>query len=154
MSIRNAFVRSAIHDAASARPVRTARPGEPAVSAQSSTDKSAKSKKQLERERKAALRKLQEQALSELIDRSAHFLVLYDGHIIATFSREDDAMLYEGELADLDRAHGVQGAECAVLDRRGRRIGGYMITAGSMYAFVRDEDYPRKYAAKGSHRAA
>lgn len=154
MSIRKAFVRSAIHDAASARPVRTKTPGEPTVPATSSTDKSTKSKKQLERERKAELRKLQEQALSELIDRSAHFLVLYDGHIIATFSREDDAMLYEGELADLDRAHGVQGAECAVLDRRGRRIGGYMITSGSMYAFVRDDDHPRKYSTKGTRHAA
>ena len=153
MSIRNAFVRSSIHDAASSRPVRCPQPVAKADKSDKS-DKTGKSKKQLEREAKEAERRAQEQALSELIDRSAKYLVLYDGHIIATFTREDDALLFEAELADLDRAHGVDGAECAVLDRRGRRVGGYMICSGSMYAFLRDDDFNRKYSTRGTRHAA
>lgn len=155
MSVRNAFVKSAYSTAASSRPVRpNKKEGSERRASGEAKDKPTKSKRQLEREAREAERAAQERALSELIDRSAHFLVLYDGHVIATFAREDDALLFEGELADLDRARGVGGAECAVFDRRGRRVGGYMISSGSMFAFVRDEDHDRKYSTKRPRHAA
>ena len=85
------------------------------------------------------------QALTAAIDRSARFLVTYDEKIIATFAREEDAFLLEGELADLDRAHGVAAGSCEVLDRKGRRLGGYMLTGGKMLVFLRDNEFNKHY---------
>lgn len=70
---------------------------------------------------------------------SARFLVVHDGRLVATFVNEDDALLFEGELAELDLVHGVESARCEVRDTRGHRLGGYLITAGKLCAFVRRE---------------
>ena len=94
-----------------------------------------------------AERQAKEDALSELIDRMARYLVFYDGRIVATFASADDALLYEAELADLDRDHGVRCAECRVFDREGHLIGGYTITAGMMMSTVEDKDWGRKYSS-------
>ena len=51
------------------------------------------------RERAVSQRELAERELSRAIDRSARYLVTYDGRVIATFEREDDAMLFEAVLA-------------------------------------------------------
>ena len=88
-----------------------------------------------------------EELVAELIDRSARYLVIYEGAVLATFANEDDALLFEAELADLDRAHGTQSATCEVLDRRGRRAGGYLITAGHLCTFLRDTQ-PGRYGRR------
>ena len=54
-------------------------------------------------------------ALVDAIDRSARFLVTYNGKIIATFLREEDAFLLESELADLDTTRGAATGTCAVM---------------------------------------
>ena len=83
--------------------------------------------------------------LAAAIERAARYLVTYDGTIIATFTREEDAFLLESELADLDRAHGVTTGKCEVLERRtGRRLGGYLLTGGKMLVFLRDEKAERR----------
>ena len=92
-----------------------------------------------------AVRSLDDEVLSTAIDRSAHYVVTYNGQLVATFLNEDDALLFESELADLDRAHGVTTANCEVLVRRsGHRVGGFMVTAGRLFAFLRDEAGERK----------
>ena len=92
-----------------------------------------------------AVRSLDDEVLSTAIDRSAHYVVTYNGQLVATFLNEDDALLFESELADLDRAHGVTTAKCEVLVRRsGHRVGGFMVTAGRLFAFLRDEAGERK----------
>ena len=100
------------------------------------------------REAEKAERQAKEDALSELVDRMARYLVFYDGRIVATFASADDALLFEAELADLDRDHGVHCVECKVFDRAGNLIGGYTITAGMMMNTVEDKDYERKYSGK------
>ena len=93
-------------------------------------------------------REAKERALSELIDSTARYVVFYDGRIVATFASADDALLYEGELADLDRDHGVRCVECKVFDRKGKLIGGYAIMAGMMVNTLEDKDWGRKYSTK------
>ena len=87
----------------------------------------------------------QERLLEEAIDASACFLVTHNGRLLASFVSEDDALLFEGELADIDLAHGVKSAICEVRDRRGRRMGGYVITAGSICSFVRDQHFRERF---------
>ena len=94
------------------------------------------------REAQAAVR---EKAMSELVGSFASYLVTHDGYIVATFAREDDALLFEAELAELDLEQGVRNAKCEVLDRRGRRAGGYLITAGRLCTFLRDEDREQRF---------
>ena len=100
------------------------------------------------RDARNAERKTKERALSELIDSMARYVVFYDGRIVATFASADDALLYEGELADLDRDHGVHCVECKIFDRKGNLIGGYTITAGMMVSTLEDKDWGRKYSTK------
>ncbi len=97
------------------------------------TQKSKTAAKKAEAKRRKAQAKA---ALERAVVSCARFLVVYDGNLIASFAREDDALLYEAELADLDRGNGVEAALCEVLDRAGRRVGGYFITAGKMVAFL------------------
>ena len=66
------------------------------------------------------------------------YRVVKDGQLLATFVNADDALLFEGELAEIDKARGVTSARCEVTDARGRRVGGYLITAGRMLAMVGD----------------
>lgn len=87
--------------------------------------------------------------IDEAVDRSAHYLVTYNGQLVASFLREDDALLFEAELADLDRAHGVESALCEVRSRRGQRLGGYLLTAGKLLSFLRDRDYARHFGRAG-----
>ena len=76
--------------------------------------------------------------LLSLIDRSACYLVTRNGCLLATFANLDDALLFEAELADLDRAHGEAGVLCEVRDRQGQRMGGYLLTPEKMLNFLRD----------------
>lgn len=55
--------------------------------------------------------------LTEAIDRAARYLVTRDGRIVAAFGSEEDALLFESELADLDRARGAKSGWCEVFDR-------------------------------------
>ncbi|MDO4539154.1 MAG: hypothetical protein Q4B54_13400 [Coriobacteriales bacterium] len=87
-----------------------------------------------------------------LIARSAHYLVTYDGAVIATFAREEDAFLLESELADLDRSHGTTSGKCEVIERKtGHRLGGYLITGGQMLLFLHDEEAEKRFK-KGVRR--
>ena len=83
-------------------------------------------------------------AIAAAIDRSAHYVVTYNGQLIASFLREDDALLFEAELADLDTAHGVESARCEVRSRRGERLAGYVITVGKQLCFLRDRMRERR----------
>lgn len=105
--------------------------------------------KKTAREAREAQRAAREKAMSELVGSFASYLVTRDGYVVATFAREDDALLFEAELADLDRAHGTQHAKCEVLDREGRRVGGYLITAGRLCAFLRDDERERRFGRSG-----
>ena len=88
-------------------------------------------------------------ALAEAIDRTARYLVTYDGAIIATFAHEEDAFLLESELADLDRAHGTTSGKCEVLERKtGRRLGGYLLTSGKILVFLRDEKRQARFGRR------
>lgn len=85
-------------------------------------------------------------ALSSAVERAARYLVTYDGAIIAAFAREEDAFLLEGELADLDRAHGTASGKCEVLERRtGHRLGGYLLAGGKMLVFLHDDRDEKRY---------
>ena len=95
--------------------------------------------------KRQAEREARRKALQDLVVRSASYLVTCDGYVVATFAHEDDALLFEAELADLDLAHGVRNAHCEVLDRNGRRVGGYLITAGRLCTFLRDQDRERRF---------
>jgi len=86
-----------------------------------------------------------ESVIAHAVDRSARYLVIYNGQLIASFLREDDALLFEAELADLDRAHGVESAKCEVRSWGGKRLGGYLLTAGKLLSFVRDRDFTRRF---------
>ena len=86
-----------------------------------------------------------EGTIAHAVDRSARYLVIYNGQLIASFLREDDALLFEAELADLDRAHGVESARCEVRSWSGKRLGGYLLTAGKLLSFVRDHDFNRRF---------
>ena len=98
------------------------------------------------RERKLTDKQRMKRDLAAVIDRAARYLVTYDGAIVATFANEEDAFLLEGELADLDQAHGVRSASCEVLERAsGHRLGGYALTGGKMLVLLRDEEYERRY---------
>ena len=91
----------------------------------------------------------QEQLLEDAIENAARFLVIHNGRLLATFASEDDALLFEGELADIDRAHGTQSALCEVRDRKGRRLGGYVITAGRECVFLRDYSHDQRFGGAG-----
>lgn len=94
-------------------------------------------------------RERMDRELAAAIEQSARFLVTYDSRIIATFAREEDAFLLEGELADLDRARQAESGRCEVLDRRsGQRLGGYLIAGEKMLVFVRDDEYETRYGRK------
>ena len=82
--------------------------------------------------------------LSAAINHNSNYLVTYDGKIIATFDREEDAFLFESELADLDKTHDVSSGKCEVIERRtGKRLGGYLLAGGKMIVFLRDHDQKR-----------
>ena len=70
--------------------------------------------------------------------QAGRYLVVRNGHQLAAFAREDDALLFEGELAELDVARGVTSARCDVTDVRGNRVGGYVIAGGCMTPTVED----------------
>ena len=112
----------------------------------SAENKMAREEARKKREAEKARRKAQEDALKECIGKSAHYLVFYDGRIVATFASPDDALLFESELADLARDHGVRRAECKVFERKGHLVGGFTITAGMMVNMLEDEDYRKKYS--------
>ena len=95
----------------------------------------------------------QELLLDHAIDASARFLVTHNGRLLATFVSEDDALLFEGELADIDRARGTQSALCEVRDRKGHRLGGYVITAGHCCVYVRDEQFKQRFGGAGKRIA-
>lgn len=95
-------------------------------------------------------RKGMDRELAAAIEQSARFLVTYDSRIIATFAREEDAFLLEGELADLDRARHAKSGHCEVLDRKsGHRLGGYLLTGGKMLVFVRNDEHEMRYGRRG-----
>lgn len=71
--------------------------------------------------------------ISRAIDVSARFLVLRDGRLVAACVDEDDALLLEGEFAELDRT--TDGASCVVRTRAGKCIAGYEVRGGKMLAF-------------------
>ena len=71
--------------------------------------------------------------LARAIDASARYLVLRDGRLVAAFADEDDALLFEGELAELDRS--ADGATCVVRTRAGKRIAGYKVVGSRLLAF-------------------
>ena len=101
------------------------------------------------KEHEESQRELMERELKAAIERSARYLVTYDARIIATFAREEDAFLFEGELADLDRAHRAESGRCEVIDRRsGHRLGGYLVAGGKILVFVRDDEWERRYGGK------
>ena len=72
-------------------------------------------------------------------DQPVNFLVVRNGRIIATFLNEDDALLFESELADLDVAHGATNVTCEVRSRGGRRVGGYLLAGGKIVTFVEED---------------
>lgn len=101
-----------------------------------------------------AVRECEDAFFSAAIDRSAHYVVTYNGQLVATFLNEDDALLFEAELADVDQAHGASQAKCEVLVRKsGQRVGGYLLTAGTMMAYVRDEAADRRSVPAGEARS-
>ena len=75
--------------------------------------------------------------LAEL-DRSARFLVTHNGYVVAAFADCDDALMFEGDLAEIDGARGTEGARCEVMDRKGRRIGGYWVSGGRTMSYLGD----------------
>lgn len=75
--------------------------------------------------------------LAEL-DRSARFLVTHNGYVVAAFADCDDALMFEGDLAEIDGARGTEGASCEVVDRKGRRIGGYWVSRGRTMSYLGD----------------
>ena len=92
-----------------------------------------------------------EDRLAVAVERSARYLVTHNGRLLASFAEADDALLFEAELADLDRSHGVSSALCEVRDRRGSRLGGYLVSAGKLLTFLRDEQFERRFG--GTARA-
>ena len=72
-------------------------------------------------------------------DQPVNFLVVRNGRIIATFLNEDDALLFESELADLDVTHGATNVTCEVRSRGGRRVGGYLLAGGKIVTFVEED---------------
>ena len=56
----------------------------------------------------------------------------------------DDAMLLEDELCQLDLDHKARSAYCEVRDRKGSRLGGYLIAGGRYVSYVRDEELERR----------
>lgn len=102
-----------------------------------------------ERRQRRENRRRMERNLQMAIDGAARCLVTYNGSIVAAFAREEDAFLFESELADLDRAHREDSARCEIIDRTtGHRLGGYMLTASKMFVFVRDDDYEKHYGRR------
>jgi hypothetical protein len=91
------------------------------------------------RPRRKSPKELAEEAFLAELGRAARFLVTRNGYIVAAFANEDDALMFEGELADVDLAQGekAEGTTCEVLDRRGRRLGGYWISGSRIMAYVR-----------------
>ena len=72
-------------------------------------------------------------------ENPVNFLVVRNGRIIATFLNEDDALLFESELADLDVAHGAADVTCEVRSRGGHRVGGYLLAGGKIVTFVEED---------------
>ena len=77
-----------------------------------------------------------EEVVKAALRGAAKYLVAYNGSIVATFAHEDDALLFESELADLDVAHGATNVTCEVRSRGGRRVGGYLLAGGKIVTFV------------------
>lgn len=101
-----------------------------------------------EKEQKDADAEVAEHALSLEVDRGARYLVYRNGLLLASFLREDDALLFEAELAELDVARHVDGATCEVRDRgRALRAGGYVLAGGRLTSFLRDDEHDRKYGS-------
>ena len=90
------------------------------------------------------------QELCDKVNQSARYLVTYDRRILASFLREEDAFLFEAELAELDQKQLAKSGTCVVVDRMsGKRLGGYMMTNGKMLVFVQDDECDARY---GRHR--
>ena len=99
-----------------------------------------------EREGRLAARRVERTDRDErAVEHAAHWLVVRNGALVATFFRADDAMLFEATLADLDLARAADGARCEVRGLDGRLLGGYAITAGRMLAMVEDRQFERRY---------
>lgn len=92
------------------------------------------------RPRRKSARELAEEAFVSELNRAARYLVTHNGYIVAAFADEDDALMFEGEMADVDSARGAEadGTTCEVLDRRGRRLGGYWISGSRVMTYLRD----------------
>ena len=95
---------------------------------------------------KAQERAERERNLTAAIERSMRYLVTYGGEIISGFANEEDAFLFEGELADLDVAHGTECAKCEVIERAtGERLGGYLLAGGALVVLLKDDEYERRF---------
>lgn len=82
-----------------------------------------------------ALRSAEEEFVKQLAV-SARYLVTHNGYIVAAFANVDDALMFEGDLADVDAARMEAGATCEVLDRKGRRHGGYFVTGTKVVSYL------------------
>ena len=83
--------------------------------------------------------------LAMAVDQSARYLVTHNGRLLASFVNVDDALLFEAELAELDRAHDETSVICEVRDRRGHRMGGYLLAGTTFVNFIRDEQSARRF---------
>ncbi len=70
-----------------------------------------------------------EAAVAAAVDAFANYIVVRNGSLVASFALDDDALMFMGELAELDQMRGRE-AQCTVVDRRGRNIGGYALKEG------------------------
>ena len=91
------------------------------------------------RPRRKTAREVAEESFMAELGRAARYLVTRNGYIVAAFVDEDDALMFEAEMADVDRARGAEadGTTCEVLDRRGSRIGGYWVSGTRIMAYLR-----------------
>lgn len=89
--------------------------------------------------RRKSAKEIAEEAFLAELGRAARYLVVRNGYIVAAFADEDDALMFEAEMADVDRSrpNEADGTTCEVLDRRGRRLGGYWISGGKVMAYLR-----------------
>lgn len=107
-----------------------------------------------QRPRRKSAREIAEDSFKAELSRAARYLVTKDGYIVAAFADQDDAIMFESELADVDKARGnlSEGTTCEVLDRRGRRLAGYWVSGGRIMSYLRDDrpQLPENMRAYGS----
>lgn len=91
------------------------------------------------RPRRKSAKEVAEEAFRAELSRAARYLVTRNGYIVAAFADEDDALMFEAELADIDgaQAHESDGMTCEVIDRKGRRLGGYWVAGGKVMSYIR-----------------